>query len=393
MEDKNDQQNKQSKLSKKSNLSSLIVRPLNPQEVRLRPAPVWSKALAWTIIGTASFGFCFAVFARIDEVVLASGELQPLGAERPIKAPFGGIVKEILVREGQAVKIGQALMRLDAEVSEKRAQTLKTQLKLEVKRFDEESRSIKARVSSLRERKEGLKRALLTEEEIYSNIIPLAQQGAFKRTELLRQRNRVEQLESEVAQARANLQEVQAQLLKMEQESLREISDLERQLVEVEDTLSKEILSSPVDGLVFGLVPSSPGYATSAGEILVNVVPGGVLEAKIFVTNRDVGFLKKGMKAQVRVDAFPYTQFGSLPGTLKSVGTLPIKPDAQNPQPRFPAYIALQRETLRKGRDEFPVSAGQSVQANLILRDKRVISLLTDAVQKALDSLRAIRSK
>ena len=393
MEDKNDQQNKQSKLSKKSNLSSLIVRPLNPQEVRLRPAPVWSKALAWTIIGTASFGFCFAVFARIDEVVLASGELQPLGAERPIKAPFGGIVKEILVREGQAVKTGQALMRFDAEVSEKRAQTLKTQLKLEVKRFEEESRAIKARVSSLRERKEGLKRALLTEEEIYTNIIPLAQQGAFKRTELLRQRNRVEQLESEVAQAQANLQEVQAQLLKMEQESLREISDLERQLVEVEDTLSKEILSSPVDGLVFGLVPSSPGYATSAGEILVNVVPGGVLEAKIFVTNRDVGFLKKGMKAQVRVDAFPYTQFGSLPGTLKSVGTLPIKPDAQNPQPRFPAYIALQRETLRKGRDEFPVSAGQSVQANLILRDKRVISLLTDAVQKALDSLRAIRSK
>lgn len=393
MEDKNDQQNKKSKLSKKSNLSSLIVRPLNPQEVRLRPAPVWSKALAWTIIGTASFGFCFAVFARIDEVVLASGELQPLGAERPIKAPFGGIVKEILVREGQAVKTGQALMRFDAEVSEKRAQTLKTQLKLEVKRFEEESRAIKARVSSLRERKEGLKRALLTEEEIYTNIIPLAQQGAFKRTELLRQRNRVEQLESEVAQARANLQEVQAQLLKMEQESLREISDLERQLVEVEDTLSKEILSSPVDGLVFGLVPSSPGYATSAGEILVNVVPGGVLEAKIFVTNRDVGFLKKGMKAQVRVDAFPYTQFGSLPGTLKSVGTLPIKPDAQNPQPRFPAYIALQRETLRKGRDEFPVSAGQSVQANLILRDKRVISLLTDAVQKALDSLRAIRSK
>ena len=393
MEDKNDQQNKQSKLSKKSNLSSLIVRPLNPQEVRLRPAPVWSKALAWTIIGTASFGFCFAVFARIDEVVLASGELQPLGAERPIKAPFGGIVKEILVREGQAVKTGQALMRFDAEVSEKRAQTLKTQLKLEVKRFEEESRAIKARVSSLRERKEGLKRALLTEEEIYTNIIPLAQQGAFKRTELLRQRNRVQQLESEVAQARANLQEVQAQLLKMEQESLREISDLERQLVEVEDTLSKEILSSPVDGLVFGLVPSSPGYATSAGEILVNVVPGGVLEAKIFVTNRDVGFLKKGMKAQVRVDAFPYTQFGSLPGTLKSVGTLPIKPDAQNPQPRFPAYIALQRETLRKGRDEFPVSAGQSVQANLILRDKRVISLLTDAVQKALDSLRAIRSK
>lgn len=382
-----------SKIPKKANLSSLVVRPLDPQEVRLKPAPVWSKALAWTIIGTASFGFFFAIFARIDEVVLATGELQPLGAERPIKAPFGGVVNQILVREGQNVTVGQALLRLDPQVSEKRAETLQTQLQLEQKRFEEESRAIQARESSLRERTDGLTRALDTERQIYTNISPLADQGAIQGTELLRQRNRVEQLQSEVAQSRANLQEVQAQLLKMKQESLREISELERQLVEVEDTRSKEVLVAPVDGVIFGLVPSSPGYAATAGETLVKVVPGGVLEAKVFITNRDVGFLEPGMPAQVRVDAFPYTQFGSLPGLLKSVGTLPVEPDAQNPQPRFPAYIQLQRETLSKGGDQYPVSAGQSVQANLVLRDKRVITLLTDAVQKALDSLRAIRSK
>ena len=381
------------KIPRKVNLSSLVVRPLNPQEVRLKPAPVWSRALAWTIIGTATFGFVFAIFAKIDEVVLATGELQPLGAERPIKAPFGGVVKEILVREGQSVIAGQALMRLDPQVSEKRAETLQTQLRLEQKRFEEESRSIQARESSLRERTEGLARALGTEKQIYTNISPLAAQGAIQGTELLRQRNRVEQLESEIAQSRANLQEVQAQLLKMKQESLREIAELERQLVEVEDIQSKEVLSSPLAGVVYGLVPSSPGYAATSGETLVKVVPGGVLEAKVFITNRDVGFLEKGMAAQVRVDAFPYTQFGSLPATLKSVGTLPVEPDAQNPQPRFPAYLRLEREYLMKGNQRFSVSVGQSVQANLVLRDKRVISLLTDAVQKALDSLRSIRSK
>ena len=393
MSNKKSSQFNLSKIPKKANLSSLVVRPLDPQEVRLKPAPVWSKALAWTIIGTASFGFFFAIFARIDEVVLATGELQPLGAERPIKAPFGGVVNQILVREGQNVTVGQALLRLDPQVSEKRAETLQTQLQLEQKRFEEESRAIQARESSLRERTDGLTRALDTERQIYTNISPLADQGAIQGTELLRQRNRVEQLQSEVAQSRANLQEVQAQLLKMKQESLREISELERQLVEVEDTRSKEVLVAPVDGVIFGLVPSSPGYAATAGETLVKVVPGGVLEAKVFITNRDVGFLEPGMPAQVRVDAFPYTQFGSLPGLLKSVGTLPVEPDAQNPQPRFPAYIQLQRETLSKGGDQYPVSAGQSVQANLVLRDKRVITLLTDAVQKALDSLRAIRSK
>jgi HlyD family secretion protein len=365
---------------------------MSPQEVRLRPAPVWSKALAWTIIGSASFGFVFASLARIDEVVLAQGEIQPLGAERPIKAPFGGVVKQILVREGQKVKAGQPLIRLDPQVSKKRAETLEQQIKLEATRFNEESRSIQAREQSLRERMDGLRRALATEREIYTNIAPLAKEGGIQKTQLLQQRNRVEQLESEISQAKANLQEVQAQLLKMKQESLRELADLDRQLVEVRDTQDKEILTAPLDGVVFGLIPSSPGYTVGAGETLVNVVPGGTLEAKIYVTNRDVGFLQSGMDAQVRVDAFPYTQFGSITGNLKSVGSLPLPPDQQNPQPRFPAYISLDRDYLLKGSKQYPISAGQSVQANLVLRDKRVITILTDAVQRALDSLRSIRS-
>ena len=376
----------------KKKSSSLVLRPLNPQDVQLRPAPIWSKALAWTIIATASFGFVYAVFARIDEVVLATGELQPLGAERPVKAPFAGVIEEILVKEGQKVNLGDTLLRFDPEVSRKRKETLETQIKLERKRFEEESRSIKARKKGIQETINGVQRSLKTEMEIYTNILPLAEIGALQLTETLRQRNRVEQLESEVAQSKADLEEVEAQLLKLEQQSLREISDLERQLVEVGDIITKERLDAPVAGIIYGMVPSSPGYAATAGETLVKVVPGGEIEAKIFVTNRDVGFLESGMKAQVRVDAFPYTQFGSIPGSLKTVGTLPVEPDQQNPVPRFPAYVKLDREYLTKGDDQYEVRAGQSVQVNLVLRDKRVISLLTDAVQKALDSLTRIRS-
>lgn len=376
----------------KKKSSSLVLRPLNPQDVQLRPAPIWSKALAWTIIATASFGFVYAVFARIDEVVLATGELQPLGAERPVKAPFAGVIQEILVKEGQKVNLGDTLLRFDPEVSRKRKETLETQIKLERKRFEEESRSIKARKKGIQETINGVQRSLKTEMEIYTNILPLAEIGALQLTETLRQRNRVEQLESEVAQSMADLEEVEAQLLKLEQQSLREISDLERQLVEVGDIITKERLDAPVAGIIYGMVPSSPGYAATAGETLVKVVPGGEIEAKIFVTNRDVGFLESGMKAQVRVDAFPYTQFGSIPGSLKTVGTLPVEPDQQNPVPRFPAYVKLDREYLSKGDDQYEVRAGQSVQVNLVLRDKRVISLLTDAVQKALDSLTRIRS-
>ena len=372
--------------------SSIAVSSLSPQEVQLRPAPVWSRALAWTIISTASFGFIFAIFAKIDEVVLAPGELQPLGAERPVKAPFAGVIKDIVVKEGQKVIAGDTLLKFDADVSRKRKETLETQIKLENKRFEEESRAVKARKRGVVARLNGLKRSLSTESGIYENILPLAEIGAMQQTEVLRQRNKVEQLDSEVQQSEADLEEVEAQLNKLEQESLREISDLERQLVEVQDTITKEKLTAPVSGIVFGMVPSSAGYAASAGETLVKVVPGGEIEAKIYITNKDVGFMKPGMKAQIRVDAFPYTQFGSITGALKSVGTLPLEPDQQNPMPRFTAYVKIDKEYLEKDGEKYSISAGQSVQVNLILRDKRVISLLTDAVQKALDSLTRIRS-
>ena len=379
-------------MDKKPASSALALRGVNPQEVRLKPTPIWSQALIWTIIGTASLAFVYAIFAKIDEVVLAPGELQPLGAERPIKAPFAGVVKEILVKEGEQVVANQLLLSLDADVSGKRAETLKAQIKLERTRFDEESNSIAARAQSLKERTDGLMRSLRTEKLIYSQIAPLASQGGIQKVQLLQQQNRVEQLQSEIAQSRANLQEVQAQLLKMKQESLRELADLDRQLAEVRDTQDKEELRAPVAGVVFDLVPSSPGYAASVGETLVKVVPGGVLEAKVFLTNRDVGFVKAGMPAQIRVDTFPFTQFGAISGSLKAVGTLPLPPDDQNPQPRVPAYVRLDRDYLSRGSQRFPVSSGQSVQVNLILREKRVITLLTDAAEKMFDSLRRIRT-
>ena len=100
--------------------------------------------------------------------------------------------------------------------------------------------------------------------------------------------------------------------------------------------------------------------------------------------------MKTGMKAQIRRMPF-HTQFGSITGSLKSVA-YPLEADQQNPMLRFPAYVKIDREYLKKDGEKYNVSAGQSVQVNLVLRDKRVISLLTDAVQKALDSLTRIRS-
>ena len=372
--------------------AALTFKPIDYKEVRLKPAPVWSQAVVWTIIGTASLGFVYAATAKIDEVVVANGTLQAIGASRPIMSPAAGVVDQIYVKEGQSVRAGEQLLRFDPEVNGTRRSALQEQIRLERQRFQEQERAFEAREQSLTARMRSLEDSLATERVILVNIEPLARQGAVQTVQILQQKNKIQQLTGEIAQSEANLREVQAELVKLRQESLRNISDLQRQLVEVNKALDYEVLRAPVGGMVFELKPSSPGYAAQANETLLKVVPRGTLEAKVFLKNRDVGFAKPGQEAQVRVDAFPFTQFGAIPGRLKSVGTDSLPPDQQNPQPRFPAYVSLDRPYLEKNGTKHKVSSGQTVSVNLVVRDKRVISLLTDAVQRALDSLRRIRS-
>lgn len=372
--------------------AALSARPIDYQEVRLKPPPVWSQAVVWTIIGTASLGFVYAALAKIDEVVVANGTLQAIGAARPIMSPVAGVLDQIVVREGQAVRKGDPLLRFDKTVTEQRKRSLEQQIRLERQRLEEQDRAYMARQQSLEARTASLEASLATEQMILGQIEPLASQGGIQVVQVLQQKNKVQQLHSEIAQSQANLREVQAERVKLQQESLRNLSDLERQLVEATELSRYEVLRAPLSGEVFELKPSSPGYAATANEVLLKVVPRGTLEAKVFLTNRDVGFARPGQLAQVRVDAFPFTQFGSIPGRLKAVGTDSLPPDAQNPQQRFPAYVSLDRPYLERNGSRYRVSSGQTVAVNLVVREKRVISLLSDALQRALDSLRRIRT-
>ena len=67
------------------------------EELSYRPTLFWSRLLLWATIGSFSFGFLYSIIARIDEVVITSGELQAKGSERPIKVPFSSLIKTIYI--------------------------------------------------------------------------------------------------------------------------------------------------------------------------------------------------------------------------------------------------------------------------------------------------------
>jgi HlyD family secretion protein len=124
----------------------------------------------------------------------------------------------------------------------------------------------------------------------------------------------------------------------------------------------------------------------------LKIVPDGSLQAKVYVTSKDVSFVKPGKRAEVRLDSYPFTEYGSIIGKVKRIGTEALPATEQNPQPRFPVVVTLETQSLYRNGRAYPLKSGETVTTNIILRDKRVITLLTDVIDRALDALRPIKS-
>ncbi len=319
---------------KKSNSSN--------QEPRFESSQIWSRRLLWSIISTVSIGFIYSSIVRIDEVVTAIGELQVEGSERPINSPIGGTINKINVNEGQRVKKGEILIKLDSSIYQ-------------------------AQINGLRSDVKNLEESLKISKNVLDIYDTLIEEGAISKVDYLDKKIDLQNIKLKINQTNSKIEEIKA----------------------MDERTS---LSSPVDGVVFNLIPSSKGYAVSEGEVLLKVVPDGELEAKVFLTNKDVGFLKPNMKAEIRIDAFPFTQFGSIKGNLKLIGEEVLPADQQNSQSRFPAIVSLDKQYLNLNKKKYEIKSGQSVNVNFIVRKKRLITLLTDTIDKAFDALRGIKS-
>ena len=388
-------------------MSNLVRRdPSDLQEIRLRPSPRWSKAVVWALIGTASFAFLFALLAKIDEVVVAQGDLEPAGAVKPIKAVQSAVVEEIFVKEGQVVEAGQPLIRFDTDKSQAQKSNVSRQLLIEQQRISEQANASRARLENLQAKRQSLiskrdseKLSLVNQEDILRRLDYLTKQGGMGLVQYMQEKDKGQQMRSQIAQTEAairqtdaELDEVSSDLLKQRKESDRQLSDLERQRVEVNEQLQTELLKSPVRGQVFDLTPTSKGYAVAPNEQLLKIVPLDKLQAKVYVTSKDIGFVKVGQFSEVRLDSYPFTEFGSIKGRVKRISTDSLPPDEQNPQPRFPVLIKLDQQKLEKNGRSYALKSGETLIANLVLREKRVITLLTDVIDRAFDALKPIRS-
>ena len=201
----------------------------------------------------------------------------------------------------------------------------------------------------------------------------------------MQQQNRLEALKDELTQLEGTKNQIT-------NDSKTRENELRRRLNVVEKTLKYNVIKAPISGTIFDLKPDNDNYITTNAESLLKIVPIGELSGKVKITNQDIGFIRKGQEVKVRVDAFPYTEYGEIDGTIKSIGADALPPSRLVGQYHFPVDLSLSRSTLET-RSGMIISLrpGMTITTNLKLRDRRLIELLSDLFTNRGESLKRLR--
>ena len=469
--------------------------------VTLQQSLFWSRAILWSLMGVTVASIAWACLAKIDEAVPVTGKLEPPESVKEIKAPLGGVVQQVHVREGQRVEAGALLLTLDtdAAVAKQNALTQLREALQEENRYygallggqtppapsrplpvpllwltqnrialvqenelfrtllaggdggsftPEQQRRLRLSATEMTSRVQVEQSAIAQldkqiaqtqaqlvnakevrdlDEQILRDYTSLVAEGGIARVQQLQQQQKTSTARAEVIRLQQELQrlqqaryqaqqkrlatqantqvdvynrmadndkriaEIDSQLRKVISENEKQITQIDSQLAEIRQTLRYQYLRAPVAGTVFNLKAKNPGFVINSVEPVAQVVPQEHLIAQVYISNQNIGFVRPQMPVKVQVDAFPSSEFGKIPGTISEIGSDALPPDQVYPFFRFPAKITLAQQYLQVNDKKLPLQPGMSITAHIQIRQRPVISLITDLFTRQIESLEGIR--
>lgn len=137
-------------------------------------------------------------------------------------------------------------------------------------------------------------------------------------------------------------------------------------------------LTAPVDGVVQQLAVHTVGGVVEAAKPLMVVVPEGALTVEARLPNREAGFVRPNQKVAVKIDAYPFTRYGTVPGIITSISRDAVQ-DGDKPA-YYTARITLQRQYIEAEGRHFPLRSGLNATADIRTGSRRLISYLLDPV-------------
>ena len=184
-------------------------------------------------------------------------------------------------------------------------------------------------------------------------------------------RAKTRQAQAQYSQALANLRQERENVLMQARALESKVAQADRQLSVGEGRLELASVTMPVAGTIAELKVRNAGEIVSAGSVIATVVPTGVpLIVEASATNKDVGFVRPGVEARIKVDAFPFQQFGTARARVSKV--LP----AVGNNASFIVQLELIDQKLSVGGTDYHLFPGLTVQADLITGRQRLLDIL-----------------
>lgn len=421
------------------NRSELEFLPAALEIVESPPSPL-GRALLWIVIAFFVIALTWSIVGHVDEVAVAPGKVIPSGYTKVVQAEDKGIVRRLNVANGTVVEAGDVLIELDTVVTEadmKRLRKERDFYLLDLERLyaerdnkafvpppgvgtEEEVRhqtqltrtrllEFRARTDALRQQINAARSALSTagkQREKYAKILPivaeqrkrteeLAKDGTvslFEAQNYLRQeiemRQDFEAQEAEVARNRHTVAETEMELRRAESEWYSEISArivedrkqlqaVEEELIKAEEKNRLSRILAPIDGVVQQLEIHTIGAILTAAQPLMLIVPEDEgIEYEVWLENRDIGFVRAGQPAEIKVETFGFQKYGTLEAVVKSVAT-----EAKEDEKRgliYQAFLESSRDYYVVGERRTPLLPGMAVTGEIKIRRKRIIEFFLD---------------
>ena len=435
-----------------SDEAAFLPAALSLQDTPVHPAP---RRLAYALIALFLIALTWSIFGQIDIVAVAPGKIIVSERTKVIQPLEVSVVKRVLVRDGDHVEAGQALVELDPttanadktsideQLKSMQSEVLRTRALLQtlnasaLSRAPELSKSIpagwtevdiaatqaqlsdewsdvtaklakaaseinrrQAEIATVREMVNKLETTVPIAKQREADFHQLANQGFMSsHANQDRTRERIE-LERDLATQRARLAEANATLRESEntraayiaetKHSLRTreaAAELKRQqgtqdLAKAGQRERLTTLKAPVAGTVQQLATHTEGGVVTEAQPLMVIVPDGAqVTAEVTLDNKDIGFVNTTQDATIKLETFPYTRYGTVNATVKTVTA-----DAVNDEKRgaiFPVTLNLDATTIDVDGRPIKLSPGMNLTAEIKTGKRRIIEFLLSPVQRA----------
>lgn len=362
--------------------------------------PARAGRMLWVLIALIVSFCAWASWAKLDEQVRARGEIVVTSRSQVIQVVDGGVLERLHVRQGDRVEAGELMAELErgrfqARLAEAKAKAMN--LRANIDRLTAEltgeplafrdsvaeepglvrtqTALHQTRMEQQREERESLQRTLALARRELTALEELASTGDAAQAELLRSMRQVSELEAELTNKRNEWRRKAREEFTDSQAQLDEAQQVLRQR---QQELDATYLRAPMSGTVKNVEVTTVGAVLKSGEKLMEIVPSGeplIVEAK--VSPRDVAFIRPGLKANVKLDAYDFTVYGALRGEVTYISPDTIDEDLkQDEEPYYRVLVEIEKVPERVDLKKQEVIPGMTATVEIITGERTVMKYL-----------------